>query len=75
MNGVPTVIGINCATAAQSGLKSLPSFKIPVGKPEKNISKAFACTLFPLTFAAPISSFEYPPMAEIRNPADAGLGD
>jgi len=26
----------------------------------KNISKTFACTLFALTFAAPISSFEIP---------------
>ena len=44
-------------------------------KPEKNISKTFACTPFPPTFAAPISSFEYPHIVEIRNPADSGLGD
>ena len=29
-------------------------------KPGKNIYKTFACTLFTLTFAAPISSFETP---------------
>ena len=42
---------------------------------QKNSSKAFAHVQFTPTFAAPISSFENPLVAEMKNPAKTGLGD